>query len=54
MMPPHWAMINIQSLHKLYRGITLVIVTHDKAVTDICRRVITLEDGVIINDSERR
>jgi len=36
------------------KGITLVIVTHEIEVTHICRRVITLEDGVIINESERR
>lgn len=32
------------------QGITLIIVTHEKAVTAICHRVITLNDGLIIAD----
>lgn len=31
------------------RGTTLVVVTHDPTVADICRRVVKLRDGVIVN-----
>lgn len=30
-------------------GITLVIVTHEKEVTNICHRIITVNDGLLVN-----
>jgi len=35
-------------------GATLVIITHDKALADMCDRVVTLGDGVIASDTSRK
>lgn len=35
------------------RGITFVIATHDRRVMDYCRRLISMEDGKIINDQQQ-
>jgi putative ABC transport system ATP-binding protein len=35
------------------RGITFVIATHDRRVMDYCRRLISMEDGKIIDDQQQ-
>lgn len=35
-------------------GKTIIIVTHDQDVAAYCDRIVTLEDGRIVNDKERR
>ncbi len=35
------------------RGKTVVIVTHDRSVAEKCRRIIELNDGSIVSDSDR-
>jgi len=39
----------LQNLHRL-RGVTLVIVTHEKDIAAWCEREITMRDGLIIGD----
>ncbi|MDD6101702.1 MAG: ABC transporter ATP-binding protein [Clostridiales bacterium] len=33
-------------------GITIIIVTHDKLVAEHCKRIITVEDGLIVSDEK--
>ena len=42
----------LQNLHRI-RGVTLVIVTHEKDIAAWCEREITMRDGVVISDRSR-
>lgn len=41
-----------QKLNKI--GLTVVVVTHDQGVADYCSRIITINDGKIIQDKEKQ
>ena len=34
-------------------GLTIIVVTHDQAVADYCSRIITINDGKIIQNKEK-
>ena len=38
---------------RLFEGLTLVIVTHDREIAARARRIITLRDGAVISDEPR-
>jgi len=34
------------------KGITLLIVTHEKDIANMCKRIVHLRDGVIVEDKK--